>query len=429
MRRNFTLTLVVGAGISLSGCQSPMLGGFSVLNRGGSATSATPDVAKQKFSGLAQSTAGGDSATSALGGNREAKTGILASFTKSTAAAGAAFTGKKAVEHDDPLRLDNMPKKISADVYVGAARLMENQGKFAEAEEKYRDAIRVAPTDLNALIGLARLYDRQGQGQKAIDVYQRAAQAHPTNGLVFNDVGLCFRRQRQLDKSVIAFRKAVEFSPDNPKYRNNLAGALVDAGKPDEAFEHLVVANSAAVAHFNLAYLLQQKGDRQGSIGHLQQALSLDASLTPAREMLAHFGVNPTVGIPADQFGPRPAVEQTARVQPVEQSAPQFAAPQSTVPVAAYSAGATETPVYTSVPQVYTAAPQQAATAETQQMRVQPTAHVAAAAPEPSSYHFGDEAPALETAQRSAWSAAAWALPAAQAPAAPSAIKSLPPVN
>src|ERR1051326_2218894 len=264
MKRSLAATFVVGAAVGLSGCQSTTLGGLSFFNANGSAGSTAPDVSKQKYSGLSQQFATSDTASTAMGGNRTPqKTGIFASLTKSTAAAGGALSGKKVPESDnDPLRLDKAPKKIGPEVYVGAARLLENQGKFTEAEDKYRDALRVGPTDLNAMVGLARLYDRQGQSQKAIDVYQKAGQAHPTSALVFNDLGLCFRRQRQLEKSVVAFRKAVELAGDNPKYRNNLASALVDAGKSNEAYEQFATTSSAAVAHYNVAYLLQQKGDR-----------------------------------------------------------------------------------------------------------------------------------------------------------------------
>ena len=130
MKRTIAVTFLVGAGIGLSGCQSPMLGGLSVWNRNSSVAGSTaPDVSKQKYSGLSQQLSGSETASTGMGGNRTPASGIFASFTKSTAAASAALTAKKVAEpEDDPLRLDKVPKKISPEVYVGAARLMENQG-------------------------------------------------------------------------------------------------------------------------------------------------------------------------------------------------------------------------------------------------------------------------------------------------------------
>jgi len=402
MKRTIAVTFLVGAGISFSGCQSPMLGGLSVWNKGGSlaAGSTAPDVSKQKYSGLAQQLGGGETPSTGMGGARpQPKTGVFASFSKSTAAATAAVTGKKVVDaDDDPVSLNRVPKKISAEVYVGAARLLENQGKFAEAEDKYREALRASANDLNALVGLARLYDRQGESQKAIEVYHKAGQAHPTSSVIFNDLGLCYRRQRQLDKSMAAFGKAVELAPDNPKYRNNYAAALLDAGKTNEAFEQFAATSSAAVAHYNLAYLMQQKGNRTEAIRHLQDALSVDPSLTPAQEMLAQFGMNPP--------NATAAVDQAAPHFAANQPASQAVAPTNQAPLASYSAGAAEQRVYTSVPQVESTA-----------------------AGEPSSYHIGDDGgPAAETAKRDtakkpSWASAAWAIPASE-PTRP-----LPPVD
>jgi len=381
MKRPLAATFVVGAAIGLSGCQSTTSGGLSFFNWNGSSGSTAPDVSKQKYSGLSQQVAANDSASTGMGGNRAPqKTGVFASLSKSTAAATSALTGKKTAEADeDPLHLGKSPKKIGPDVYVAAARLLENQGKFGEAEDKYREALRSSPNDLNALVGLGRLYDRQGQGQKAVEIYQRAGQAYPTNALVFNDLGLCLRRQRQVDKSVLAFRKAVELAGDNAKYRNNLAAALVDAGKTNEAYEQFAASSSPAVAHYNVAFLLQQKGDRASAIQHLQQAVGLDTALTPARDLLVQLGAatpvatvaaeQPAPRLATEQAAPRAAIEQQAVVATVEQSAPattpsalqspqpqaaqpQVAAQQPQLPAGAYSAGASSDQLYTSAPQI-----------------------------------------------------------------------------
>lgn len=296
MKRHIGFTFLLGAGIGLTGCQSPMLGGLPGWSRGDSTASTAPDVSKQKYNGLSQQL-GSSQPSVGMGGSRTSEnTGMLASLKKSTAATTAAITGavstkpKVNLPEDDPLRLDKMPKNIGPEVYVGAARLMENQGKFAEAEEKYKEALKGSPNDLNGLVGLARLYDRQGQPQRAIEVYLKAAQAHPQNSLIQNDLGLCYRRQRQTDKAIAAFQKAVEFTPGNAKYRNNLAAAFVDAGRENEAYNQLTAVNSPAVAHYNVAYLLNEKGQKGNAVQHLQAAVAADPSLRPAVDMLGQLG-------------------------------------------------------------------------------------------------------------------------------------------
>ncbi|HEY2415026.1 MAG TPA: tetratricopeptide repeat protein [Pirellulaceae bacterium] len=295
MKRKLAFTFMLGAGVGLVGCQSPMLSGLPIIGKGASTASTAPD-SQQKFSGLSQQLSPSKTTATGMGGNRQpADTGILASWKKATASLTGANTVKPKAEipEDDPVHLGKLPRRIGPEVYVGAARMLENQGKFPEAEEKYQEALKVSPGDLNALVGLARLYDRQGQSPKAIDVYQKAAKAYPTNSLIANDIGLCYRRQRQVENSIAAFRKAVELTPDNAKYRNNLAAALLDGGKENEAFEQMSVANPPAVAHYNLAYLLSERGQRAGAITHLQQALTADPSLKPASDMLVQLGAAP----------------------------------------------------------------------------------------------------------------------------------------
>jgi len=154
----------------------------------------------------------------------------------------------------------------------------------------------------------------------------------------------------------------VELQPDNSKYRNNLAAALVDAGRADDAVRHLSMSGSPAVAHYNVGFMLLQKEQRAEAGRHLQQALALDPGLTPAREMLAQLG------------GESPAQPQLARPQ-FSQAAPRTAAQPR------YAAEETYAPP-----------------ARTQGDT--PSA--------PQTYHIGDDGAAAETAQRPHWNGAAW---------------------
>jgi len=375
IKRRFAMTVILGTGVGLTGCQGGGLGKLAIWNRGDSAaTTAAPDMGRQKYGDLAKEFPGSmpmgqaRSGTAPLGGQKPVSDDgfLMASWKKTTGAMTGAFASTtkpaSAVPEDDPLRLDRNPKKIGPEVYVSAARLLENQGKFAEAEVKYQEALKTAPTDEHALVGLARLHDRQGQSLKAVELYHRALKAHPASGLVCNDLGLCYRRQRQLDKSVPMFSRAVELQPDNNKYRNNLAAALVDAGHADEAIRHLSAVGSPAVAHYNVGFWMLQKGQRTDAARHLQQALALDPGMTPAREMLAQLG---------GEGNAQPLAAQ-----------PQLTQPQLSQPGSRF---ATQ-PRY---------APQEShATSD-------------AAAP-PTTYHIGDDGAAAETAQRTHWNGTAW---------------------
>ena len=275
-----------------TGCKSPW-GWWGGDSGGGMYGSAAPDVGKQRYDGLSQDFSGG------AGGAYKAPTAtndnyVTSAWKKSTAAVGSAFSwqGSKPAT-DDPTSLDSKPKAVTPEVYIAAGRMYETQGKFGEALKQYEQALKTAPSDLAAHVSIERLQDRQGNFPKAIEAYQRAAKVHPRSGLVQNDLGLCYARQKDANNAMAALTRACEFAPKNPKYRNNLATVLVENGRTDEAFRQLKILNTEGVAHYNLAYMLTARGQKQEATHHLQMALGAEPDLHAARELLAQLGGAP----------------------------------------------------------------------------------------------------------------------------------------
>jgi hypothetical protein len=121
-------------------------------------------------------------------------------------------------------------------------------------------------------------------------------------------MGLCFARQQQWPRATESLNHAIALQPANPKYRNNLATVLVEMGRTEEALKQLTAVNPPAVAHYNMAYLLEQKGQPNLAIGHLQQAVARDPNLGPAHEMLARLSggaVQPAQTTPPTGADPR----------------------------------------------------------------------------------------------------------------------------
>jgi Tfp pilus assembly protein PilF len=227
---------------------------------------------------------------SALGGPKPAEpTGMAGVWKKSTSSMAGMFAAKPETQ-PDATRLDAPSRKVGPEVHIAAARLMENQNNFTDAEEQYQKALKISPNDLNSLIGMARLHDRQGESAQALQYYERALKSHAKSALVHNDVGLCYARQQQLDKSLQSLSQAVQLEPENARYRNNLATVLVEAGRTNEALAHLSQTGSEAVAYYNVGYLLHKRGQQGQAVQHVQHAITLDPGLTPAREMLASWG-------------------------------------------------------------------------------------------------------------------------------------------
>lgn len=204
------------------------------------------------------------------------------------------FTPKTPVTPaDDPTSLATEAKP-SPELYVSMGLLMEQQGRAAEAERRYQQALKLNPKHLGAMVALARLKDRQDEFQEAVRLYQQAAQAHPDQAAVLNDLGLCYARRKRLSEAAAQLERAVQLSPKEARYRNNLATVLVEMGDVDRAFAHLAAVHGEAVAYYNLGYLMHKKGEPKAAAVLFGKALQVDPSLSEARIWLERLG-----GVPA----------------------------------------------------------------------------------------------------------------------------------
>lgn len=206
-----------------------------------------------------------------------------------TSVTGALALKPKVVKAADPVALSSMPDKINADVFYQAGQLAESKGNSATAIKQYTRALEVDARHLPSLISLARLHDRENKFTEAERLYRQAIEAEPENAMAYNDLGLCLARHDRDEEAIVALRHAVSLEPDRALYRNNLATVLVDLGRVQEAWNELSGAHAPAVAHYNLGYLLYEKGDRAQAREQLLLACQSDSGLTQAHDMLARL--------------------------------------------------------------------------------------------------------------------------------------------
>jgi tetratricopeptide (TPR) repeat protein len=282
LSRQLHIVLACGISCGFMGCKTPMTW-FS----GSSQTATTaPVVQYNGLSGPSSTLKQNGGATIVSGGQPE---GTMAKAWTSTTTAVSSLLGT-APKSKDATSLSSKPGKLDADIYLRAAHFAEQGGKFTEAEAKYQQALKVEPKNVDAILGLARLHNQQGNSQQAIATYQQAIKLHPKNAKVYNDFGLCYGQRRELAPAQQMLQKAVELEPGKTNYRMNLAVVLVDMGRPADAFQSIAAVQPPGVAHYNLACLLEERGQHDQAADQLHQALTKDPSLTPARELLAQLG-------------------------------------------------------------------------------------------------------------------------------------------
>jgi Tfp pilus assembly protein PilF len=243
---------------------------------------------------------------------------------------GGATQGGKVVQaapsktaSNDPISLNSVAKP-GVDLYVAFARLYEENGRLAEAEQQYKKGLKESPKDLRALLGYARLKDRLGQNEEAVKLYGQAVKAHGDEPSVYNNLAVHYAHQGMLPQAANAMRYAIRLRPREVKYRNNIATVLIQLGRPQEAFVQLCAVHDEAVAHYDLGFLMVRDGQPQAAAHQFSLALRLNPSLAQARQWLDRLNGRLIAVQGPPMIGPSPPSPSAPRSNP--QQEPQVAA-------------------------------------------------------------------------------------------------------
>lgn len=147
------------------------------------------------------------------------------------------------------------------------------------------------PKNTECLLGLARLEDREGNLQVAMQIYQQLVKENPQDAKPLNDLALCHARNGQLDASLQLLDQAVRMRPDKELYRNNIAKVWIEKNRPDLASKHMMAVYKPAVANYNMAVLLQQRGRSAEAVSYLNLALAENPQFEEAKTLLAGLNV------------------------------------------------------------------------------------------------------------------------------------------
>jgi Tfp pilus assembly protein PilF len=185
------------------------------------------------------------------------------------------------VEYEAPAR--NGVECVSADLamhYRDQANRLSLQGKFAESETYWREALRLQPDDIDVLNELGLAIWRQGRAAEAEPIYRRACPIKPDDFRILTNLGLAIYDQGRIEEAGEYYRRAIELQPDAFDALLNLGLVLSDQGKFVEAKDYLDAAhklqpNSAPVFQ-NFGINLGRQGRWNEAIEKYEQGLRLE---------------------------------------------------------------------------------------------------------------------------------------------------------
>jgi Flp pilus assembly protein TadD len=93
------------------------------------------------------------------------------------------------------------------------ARLMEDQEKFAEARQRYREVITAYPRNVEAAVGLARVEHKTGRVEQAEQILTELQEMHPSSVPVRMALGSLYKERGQLEDAVRTYATAADLEP------------------------------------------------------------------------------------------------------------------------------------------------------------------------------------------------------------------------
>lgn len=170
--------------------------------------------------------------------------------------------------------------------YITHGQLQEKMGDLNAARSSYEVALGQNPKSVEAVLGLARLDQVAGRKAAAEKGFQKALEMSPDDPKVRANIGQFYAAEEKWDQAIALLNDAVKSAPADKTIRYQLGIAMASAGDYQGAMPHLIRAVGEAEAHYNIGYILRDRGQLQASEQQFLQAVLLKPEFNEAQYWL-----------------------------------------------------------------------------------------------------------------------------------------------
>ena len=161
---------------------------------------------------------------------------------------------------------------FNADAYDGIAECDEQSGMMADAEHRYRDAIKLRPGDWWFRSQLAVFYVNRGRYRDAAAAFEEVRKLSPDNPLVLRNLGGVYMGLGEWDRAEQDLRRSIQIAPTAPAYAN-LGALYIFRKQYQQAVPVLKNALALGAKNLNRAYVLWWNlGDAYSALGSIPGA-------------------------------------------------------------------------------------------------------------------------------------------------------------
>ena len=171
-----------------------------------------------------------------------------------------------------------------------AAADFERRHLFPQAEEEYRDAIRLDANNAALESAYGQVLVEERKWDEAMTALRAAIALQPDDAVAHNNLGVALQTTGNLADAVPDFREAIRLQPDYLEAHSNLGAALEKQndlnGSIAEYREVLRLKPEDANAHFHLGLADYKQGNTDGAVEEYREAIRIQPGFA-----LAHFGL------------------------------------------------------------------------------------------------------------------------------------------
>jgi len=165
------------------------------------------------------------------------------------------------------------------------AKWQEQLGNLTEARSSYERVLDASPKSVDAIVGLARVDQLAGRTYEAEQGFSNAIRMRPNDPLVMDAMGQFYSSQERWAEAISVLQKASQQAPTEPDYRYHLAVALARSGDIDGSRPHFAKTVGDAESHYNIGYILYERGQLAEAEQEFLQAILKKPQLEQAQTM------------------------------------------------------------------------------------------------------------------------------------------------
>lgn len=158
--------------------------------------------------------------------------------------------------------------------------LLHRSGRLAEAENVYKEILKIAPDHADTLNLLGFAVFQKGEYNAAAGFIKKAIRINPSNPLYYINLGNTLHGLNKENEAVNAYLRALAIQPDHAEALNNLGNVYYVQGKMDESlscYKRAIKLNEDNPdACNNLGSTLRKLGRLDEAVSILRKALELN---------------------------------------------------------------------------------------------------------------------------------------------------------